>query len=371
MAVTSGSATFAAPFMEASSDRWMRRCLQLARLGASTAAPNPMVGAVLVRGDELLAEGWHRAPGLAHAERACLDAFGDGAVPADATMVVNLEPCAHHGRTPPCAELLVERGVRHVVVAHRDPFPAVNGQGLARLKAADARVTEGVLEQEARWLNRCFITAVERSRPYIILKWARSIDGFLDRHPRDGRGVQRITGPATDILVHRWRSEAQAILVGSRTVVNDDPLLDARLVDGRAPLRVAIDRGQAIPRPSRILDGTLPTLLVAARPRPDAPVDQLIIGDGDDPIDALLAELHRRQVRALLVEGGAELLGHFIRRGLWDEARVITGPVPFGAGTPAPRIGEAPARLAWSDDDRISYHVNAAQQPLPHDAWPW
>lgn len=330
-----------------------------------------MVGAVLVRGDALLAEGWHHAPGLAHAERACLEAFGGSAVPADAAMVVNLEPCAHHGRTPPCADLLLERGIRHVVVAHRDPFPAVNGQGVARLKAAGVQVTEGVLEQEARWLNRGFLTAVQCSRPYIILKWARSIDGFLDRHPRDGRGVQRITGPATDTLVHRWRSEAQAILVGSRTVVNDDPVLDARLVDGRAPLRVAIDRGQAIPRSSRILDGARPTLLVRAAPLPDAPVDQLLIGEGEDPIDALLAELHRRQVRTLLVEGGAELLGHFIRRGLWDEARVITGPAPFGNGTPAPRIGTAAVRTTDIDDDRIAYHVNVAQQPPPEDAWPW
>lgn len=349
----------------------MRRCLELARLGAASAAPNPMVGAVLVRGDALLAEGWHQAPGLAHAERACLEAFGPGAVPDDATMVVNLEPCAHHGRTPPCADLLVERGIRHVVVAHRDPFPAVNGQGLARLRAAGVRVTEGVRGAEARWLNRGFITAVERSRPYILLKWAQSSDGFLDRHPRGERGVQRISGAATGILVHRWRSEAQAILVGSRTVVNDDPVLDARLVDGRPPLRIVIDRAQAIPDASRILDGARPTLLVTSSARAATAAEQLVIGAAADPIDALLVELHRRAVRTLLVEGGAELLGHFIRRGLWDEARVITGPVSFGNGTPAPRIGTAAARTMDIEDDRIAYHVNAAQQPLPEDAWHW
>ena len=162
----------------------MDRCLQLARLGASGAAPNPLVGSVLVQANEVLAEGWHRSAGGPHAEVECLHAFGPGTVPADAVLYVNLEPCTHHGRTPPCADLLIARGVRHVVVAHEDPFPAVAGRGLQKLRAAGITVATGVREAEARWLNRRFLCSVMRNRPYIILKWARSADGFLDRHPR-------------------------------------------------------------------------------------------------------------------------------------------------------------------------------------------
>lgn len=346
---------------------WMSRCLALARLGAASAAPNPMVGAVLVQGDRVLAEGWHQRPGAAHAERDCLNRFGDGPIPQDAVLHVSLEPCAHHGRTPPCADLLISRGIKRVVIAHRDPFPQVNGEGLRRLHDHGIAVEEGVLEGEARWMNRRFLTSVQRQRPYITLKWAQSADGFLD----DSGRTARISSAATDALAHRWRSEEQAILVGSRTVVSDDPRLDVRLVHGASPLRVVLDRAGITSPTARVYDGARPTLLITGQAREGLHADQHVIAAGDDPIVSLLHELHRRMIRSVLVEGGAALLGHFIARGLWDEARIIHGTPRFSAGTRAPSPPAAPARTMELGDDRIALVVNSAHQQAPAPAWPW
>ncbi len=354
-------------------ERWMHRCLELATLGAGRVAPNPMVGAVLVQGDRVLAEGWHQQPGGPHAEVNCLAAW-PGPVPDDAVLYVNLEPCAHHGRTPPCADLVVARGVKRVVVGMQDPFPAVAGQGIARMRAAGIDVEVGVAEEDCRWLNRRFLTSVEKQRPYIVLKWARSRDGFLDQRPRQERQVQRISSPATDVIVHRWRSEEQAIVVGSRTVVNDDPQLTVRHVPGRQPLRVVLDRDGITPDASRVYDQAAPTLLFTAAARPALAVEQYILGLVDDPLDHLLRELHRRNIRSVLVEGGAELLRHFITRGYWDEARIIEGDVLFTGGTPAPDA-PSPARCTvTSGPDRITLHLAGGSftpDQHPSIAWPW
>lgn len=345
----------------------MQRCLRLARLGAGSAAPNPLVGAVLVHGDRILAEGWHKIAGGPHAEVECFSAFGDGPVPEDAILYVNLEPCSHHGRTPPCADLLIERRVKHVVVGQMDPFPQVAGQGIQRLKDAGIAVTLDVLKDECRWTQRRFLTSVEKGRPYIVLKWAHSADGFLDKHPRGERGVQRISSPETDVLVHRWRSEEQAILVGSRTVVNDDPSLTVRHVEGRKPLRIVLDRSGIAPMGSKVFDGTASTLLFTGAPRPALDVEQVVIGD-EDPIDQMLSELHRRSIRSVLIEGGAELLGHFIKRGLWDEARVITGEAVFGAGTPAPELDGSLVHSEVIGMDRIDL---LTPRPTVGASWDW
>ena len=347
---------------------WMQRCLQLARNGADAVAPNPMVGAVLVQGERILAEGWHRAYGGPHAEVECLNAFGEGPVPKDAVMYVSLEPCTHHGRTPPCADLLIERGVEHVVVAHMDPFPEVCGRGIARLREAGIRVDIGLCEAEARWTNRRFLTSVEHQRPYIILKWARSADGLLDRHPRDERDVQRISSPITDVLVHRWRSEEQAILVGSRTIVNDDPQLTTRLVEGRSPLRVVIDRNNTAPAGSKVFNASARTLLFTSSHRTDIEAEQVLLAFSENVLDRLMYELNARKIRSLFVEGGAELLGHFLERGLWDEARVITGVAVFGAGTKAPSLRHIAVRTERSDTDTVQCFTNTEN---PERSWYW
>ena len=342
----------------------MRRCLRLARNGAGQVAPNPMVGAVLVQGERVVAEGWHHTYGGPHAEVECLRAFGDGPVPPDAVMYVNLEPCSHHGKTPPCVDLLITRGVKRLVVGCEDPNPLVKGQGITRAREAGIDVITDVLRDESRWLNRRFIHSIEQQRPYIILKWARSADGYLDDHGR----AARISSAETDVLVHRWRSEEQAIMAGSRTVINDDPSLTVRHVEGKNPMRVVIDRKNMTSSTSKVFDGTAPTLLITSIQRNDVRAEQKVIGPNDDPIDAMLEELQRRTVRSVLVEGGAELLGHFLSRGLWDEVRMISGEALFGGGTQAPALDRDPVRTMMSGPDRIDYFTNGT--PVA-DTWAW
>ncbi len=353
----------------------MQRALQLARLGAGNVAPNPMVGAVLIQGERILAEGWHRRCGGPHAEVECLRAFGDASIPDDAVLYVTLEPCSHHGKTPPCADLVIARGIKTVVIAHEDPFPEVAGRGIAALRSAGIEVSVGMDEAEARWTNRRFLTSVEHKRPYIILKWARSADGFLDRHPRGARGVQRISTAATDVLVHHWRSEEQAILVGSRTVLNDDPALSVRHVEGPQPLRVVLDRAAITPEGSKVYDGSGPTLLFTGEERPKIVAEQVILDVEADPLEQVLAELDRQGIRSVFVEGGAELLGHFLRADSWDEARVIHGTPCFGQGTAAPETTTAALRTFASDADRIALHINPASPAIrgstPPPTWPW
>ncbi len=346
----------------------MRRCLQSARLGEGTVAPNPMVGAVLVQQGRILAEGWHRAYGGPHAEAECLRAFGTGPVPTDAVMYVSLEPCAHHGRTPPCADLLVQRGVKHVVVGCGDPDPRVAGGGIARLRAAGVQVVEDVLREESRWCNRRFITSIEKKRPYVVLKWARSLDGLLDQHPREGRGVQRISSFPTNLAVHRWRATEQAIMVGSRTVVNDDPQLTVRLVAGRQPLRIVLDRKNLAPAASHVFDNSAPTLLFTASPRTDVGVEQNTVPVDAEPLEHVLHVLQQRGIRSILVEGGAQLLGQFLAAGLWDEAREITGTARFIHGTPAPRMQQQPVHTAIIGGDRVDRYL---RQPADYGGWPW
>ncbi len=348
--------------------RWMQRCLQLAANGAGHVAPNPMVGAVLVKAEQILAEGWHRAHGGPHAEVRCLEAFGDGPVPPDAVLYVSLEPCVHTGITPPCSELLIHRKVGTVVIGATDPDPRVAGRGIARLREAGITVITDVLREQSRWMNRRFITALEENRPYIILKWAHSSDGFLDSLPRNERRVQRISSFPTDVSVHRWRSEEQAILVGSRTVVNDNPQLNVRHVAGPSPLRVVLDREGITPQASHLYDGHIPTIVFTTKLRGLRGAEEVIIQSGSHPLRALLTELHARKVRSLLVEGGGELIQHFLAIDLWDEAREITGEAIFLQGTPAPRMPIMPVRTHPSGTDRIHLYTRTS---LPDSAWPW
>ncbi|MEZ4756440.1 MAG: bifunctional diaminohydroxyphosphoribosylaminopyrimidine deaminase/5-amino-6-(5-phosphoribosylamino)uracil reductase RibD [Flavobacteriales bacterium] len=346
-------------------ERWMARCLQLARRGATSAAPNPLVGSVLVQGDRALAEGWHERPGTGHAEVRCLSAFGPGAVPADATLYVNLEPCAHHGRTPPCADLIIARGIRSVVIGHEDPFPAVAGQGIARLRRAGISIHVGVLEAEARWLNRRFLTSIVAGRPYVVLKWARSADGLIDQAGRSVRGGTPISGAASNILVHRWRSEEQAILVGGMTVLHDDPSLTVRHVAGRQPLRVVLDRSGVAPAGSRLFTDGGPTLLFTGQPRPDINVEQLVISQGSNALDGILKVLHERQIRSVLVEGGARTHEAFFAAGLWDEARVIEAPLVLGSGTKAPSPQGVVQSAISVEADRVVTYARSAELRRP------
>ena len=292
---------------------YMQRCLQLARNGQHNAPPNPMVGAVIVCGDRIIGEGYHVRCGEGHAE---VNAFAsvrkdDEPLLSQSTIYVSLEPCAHYGKTPPCAELIVRKGVRRCVVGCIDPFAKVSGRGVEMLREAGIEVTVGVLEKECRELNRRFFTFHEKRRPYIILKWAQSADGFID----NGGKAFAISTPFTRMLVHKLRSECDAILVGKTTYEREQPKLDVRHWSGTSPLRL-------------VLSGSSPTF---EEMNPDKPL-----------LPQLMDCLHRRQVQSLLVEGGAATHRSFIDAGLWDEIRIEVSPSVVGKGT---RAAEVPAGI--------------------------
>lgn len=322
-------------------ETYMRRCLQLAALGAGRVAPNPLVGAVLVHQGRIIGEGYHQQYGQAHAEVNCLASVAPAdrpLIPAS-TMYVSLEPCAHFGKTPPCADRLITERVAAVVVACRDPFAAVNGKGIEKLERAGIPVTMGVLQAEAAWQNRRFFTWHTARRPYVVLKWAQSADGLL------GQTGQRtaISSAASQRLVHRWRSEEAAIMVGTQTALIDNPRLDTRHWSGPAPVRVLVDRHLRVPATHHLLDGSQSTLVLTTAPVPaGSAATYHPLPDGRTDVPALLQALYQHGLQSVLIEGGGQLLQSFIESGLWDEARVITNQaLQLGDGVPAPTPGPA------------------------------
>ena len=294
---------------------FMRRCIQLAQQGRMHAAPNPMVGAVIVHEGRIIGEGFHTCCGKPHAEVNAIHSVrpADRPLLKDSTIYVSLEPCAHYGRTPPCALLIVRTGIPRVVVGCIDPFAKVQGRGIAILREAGVEVTVGVLEAECQALNRRFITAQTLHRPFITLKWARSADGFIDSWRESAEeGAARLSSDYSLMRVHRLRALHQAILVGHRTLELDRPSLTVRHWVGADPLRVVL---------GRVAEGELPAGFQAYA-----------------DIDTMLSDLYRRGVQSLLVEGGQQTLQSFIDRGLWNEAWVELSPVVLGSGVPEPRM---------------------------------
>ncbi|MBR1644219.1 MAG: bifunctional diaminohydroxyphosphoribosylaminopyrimidine deaminase/5-amino-6-(5-phosphoribosylamino)uracil reductase RibD [Bacteroidales bacterium] len=297
-------------------ERYMRRCLQLASNGLGRVRPNPMVGCVVVRDGQIVAEDYHHLYGGFHAERNAILSCRRPDLLRDATLYVNLEPCSHHGLTPPCADLVVQSGVRRVVVCNDDPNPLVSGRGYARLEAAGIEVRRGVLHDEGRFLNRRFFCYMEQQRPYVVLKWAQTADGYMDVARQDGqRHDYWISNRLATRLSHRWRTEEAAIAVGSQTFLNDRPQLTPRLWTGEAPLRVVLDR----------------------RRRTQPKGEGWLVVDSATPQEALQVLVQHR-VQSLLVEGGRAVLDAFIEAGLYDEVRIVTAPVRFGSGLPAPAV---------------------------------
>lgn len=333
---------------------FMARCLQLAQLGAGHVAPNPMVGAVLVHEGRIIGEGYHRHYGQGHAEVNCVASVRpeDRHLISQSTIYVSLEPCAHHGKTPPCADLIVQEGIPECVIGCVDIFAKVAGKGIARLEAAGVRVKTGVLEAECKALNRRFFTFHGLQRPYVVLKWAQSSNGFIAAE--GGRPV-RISHPVTDRLVHKWRSEEAAILVGAKTAQGDNPRLNNRLWSGRQPLRIIIDLNDKVPASHQVYDKSQPTVFVTTKAKPDQ--DHILVDGVQSLLPQLLQELHARSVQSVLVEGGAYTLQHFINDGLWDEARVITGANPLPIGVVAPTLHGAVLEDALTlETDRLFFY---------------
>lgn len=321
--------------------KYMDRCLELALKGLGNTAPNPMVGCILVAEGRIIGQGYHREYGKAHAEVNAIQSVKQRELLASSTLYVNLEPCAHHGKTPPCSDLIVETGIPRVVVGTLDPNELVAGRGISRLRDHGVEVYPGIREKECLELNRRFFTHHTKKRPYIILKWAETKDGFIDRERTPGSNgrINWITGSLERQLVHKWRSEEQAILVGTRTALTDDPELTARDWHGRQPLRLVIDRKGKLPGSAKLLDGSTPTVIFSEKAdRQEENIRQVLISTGTDLVEGILDFLYDNGIQSLIVEGGRKTLEGFIKHNLWDEARVFTGDQQFGGGIRAPRL---------------------------------
>ncbi len=322
------------------SESIMSRCISLARLGAGNVSTNPMVGAVVVHKGKIIGEGYHRKCGGPHAEVNAINSVKDPALLPESEIYVSLEPCAHFGKTPPCADLIIEKKIKKVYVGCLDPFSKVDGKGIQKLRAAGVEVVVGVLEKECQDLNRRFFTSVNLKRPYVILKWAQSIDGYIDK---DYKPV-RISNHQTEILNHKWRSEEDAILVGYNTALRDNPSLTNRLWAGKNPLRVVLDRDGLLPKNLKIFDDSARTVVLDFH--------------GDDMPHNVLSALNEMKVQSLIVEGGASTHRRFIKAGLWDEARIFVADVMLGGGTKAAEIRGG--RLVDTEDvggDRLLRYV--------------
>jgi diaminohydroxyphosphoribosylaminopyrimidine deaminase/5-amino-6-(5-phosphoribosylamino)uracil reductase len=336
---------------------FMQRCLDLAALGLGKVSPNPMVGAVIVHDDKIIGEGYHRQYGQAHAEvNAVNDALSkfDNAAELfkQATIYVSLEPCAHYGKTPPCADLLIKHRFAKVVIGCRDPFDKVDGKGIEKLQAAGIETIVGVLEDECKWLNRRFFTRVQKQRPYVILKWAQTADEFFA--PDDNQQFW-ITGPKSRKLVHQWRSQEDAILVGKNTVAIDNPQLNVRYGDGRSPKRVVIDRRLELKPDLNVFDQSVETLIFNGIKTDVAGKNKYIaLEDFDRYVPQyILYQLYLQDIQSVIIEGGAYTLNAFIDAGVWDEARIFTGEATLTTGIKAPKINGIIAEEIPSGADHL------------------
>ena len=328
--------------MEIEDELYMRRCFALARLGVGHVAPNPLVGAVIVHNNRVIGEGWHQKYGEAHAEVNAVRSVApeDTAYLKEATIYVSLEPCHHYGRTPPCVDLVLRYGFRRVVISCVDPNPLVGGKSVSKLRAAGVEVVVGVCEAEGRALAAHFFCFQEKKRPYILLKWAQSQDGYMGKQ---GEQVW-LTNAVSRRLVHRWRSEYAAVLVGTTTAEVDNPALTNRLWSGSSPLRIILDRDLHFlkqPEKYAFLDGSARTWLVcevAIEGENLTNAELIRIPFDDNLLPNLLEKLYRENINSLIVEGGAKLLGSFITSGLCDEASIFTTSALLGEGVLAPRL---------------------------------
>ena len=336
-------------------EKYMRRALQLARQGAGHTSPNPMVGAVIVGPDgTIIGEGWHRKCGEGHAEVNAVASVSDPSLLKDSTIYVTLEPCSHYGKTPPCAKLLIERGIPRVVVGTLDPFVEVSGRGVAMLREAGVEVVVGVLEQECRMLNRRFLTAHTTGRPWVQLKWAQTADGFIAALPEAGENPLHMSTPVTMRLMHRQRALCDAIVVGANTARIDDPALTTRYWPGKSPLRVVLSRQLSIPDNLRLLHDGMPTIVYNGVKNETIGVVEYVKMDSDDPM-AWLTDLYRRGVTSVMVEGGTRVLQQMIDARTWDEARIETSPRRVGQGITAPVIKGRIEKQYLIDGNQITY----------------
>lgn len=337
---------------------YMQRCIELAQLGIRKVYPNPMVGAVIVHNNKIIGEGYHKLYGNEHAEVNAINSVKNKSLLSESTIYVSLEPCAHQGKTPPCADLLVHHNFKRVVIGCKDIFSEVSGKGIKRLEHNNIPVTLGVLEKECKALNKRFFTFHEKKRPYIILKWAETKDGFIDKKRTNKiREINWITQPETQTLVHKWRSEEHAILVGSNTVLSDNPTLTVRNVSGENPIRIVIDPTLKCKESSKIFNNESKTIVIN-RKKSEEKEHLKHIQTEDFSTQNILTLLYKENIQSILIEGGAQTIQYFIDTNQWDEARVLIGQNTFEDGIKSPQLNIQPSSHLDFFGDRIYYYKN-------------
>lgn len=328
--------------MKNNDQKYMYRCLQLARKGLRHVSPNPMVGAVIVCNGKIIGEGYHRCCGLGHAEVNAIASVKDKSKLSQSTMYVSLEPCSHYGKTPPCADLIVSYGIPRVVIASLDPYPAVSGRGVAKLRKAGITVEIGILEKEALELNKAFMTVQSKKRRYIYLKWAQSKDGFIARKNEAGEVLPTpISNSFTQLLVHKKRAESDAIMIGTNTAVTDNPQLSTRLWAGKNPVRIVFDRSARIPKTNHIFDHTIPTIVfteVIEEEKAENNLSFIPVKFDKELLKNVFSQLAEKDITSVMVEGGSILLQNLIDQGLWDEAFVEVSDSELFSGVKSPHI---------------------------------
>ncbi len=342
----------------------MQRCLKLAQNGLGLVAPNPLVGCVIVHEDKIIGEGYHHQYGGPHAEVVAVNSVKDKNLLRSSTLYVNLEPCSHHGKTPPCSDMIIEHKIPRVIIGCADTNPAVGGKGIKKLEGAGIEVTTGVLEKESLELNKRFFAHHNLNRPYIILKWAQSSDGFIDHIRDEGKeGPATISNSTSHRLVHQWRADEQAILVGTNTAILDNPALTVRLVAGKNPLRTVFDRQNRLTKDLQLMDGSTPTLIFSdaenqTEVKPAANLEYIFVEKEEVIYTKLCETLHKREIQSIIIEGGSMTLNSFIQQNLWDEARVFASPQMLGNGIHAPKIECRPQSQKEVAGDKLYFYRN-------------
>jgi diaminohydroxyphosphoribosylaminopyrimidine deaminase/5-amino-6-(5-phosphoribosylamino)uracil reductase len=349
-------------------ETYMQRCIELARKGAGSVAPNPMVGAVLLYNNEIIGEGWHQRYGEAHAEVNCVGQAvqnGQTGKLQKSTLYVSLEPCAHFGKTPPCSDLIIKHKIPKVVIGCRDPFKEVDGKGIEKLKTAGVEVVVDVLKDECIELNKRFFTFHQQQRPYVILKWAQTNNGVIGSTTAERL---LISNELNNRLVHQWRSEEAAILVGSKTALLDDPQLTNRYWPAeKQPVRLVLDRQLQLPSSLKLFNGEANTVVLNdVKQTNEGTLQYEQLSGNGSVVQQVLQALHQRKLNSVLVEGGAELLQHFINEGLWDEARIITNnELVVEAGVKAPQLqNELQTNKQQLGSDSICWYKNSTPVTL-------
>lgn len=336
-------------------EHYMQRAIELARLGLGTVSPNPLVGCVIVSDEKIIGEGWHQKYGEEHAEVNAIHNVRDQTLLSQSTLYVNLEPCSHFGKTPPCVDLIIAKKIRRVVISNSDPNPLVNGKGIKKLKESGIEVDLNILAREGNELNYRFFTSITKRRPYVILKWAQTADNFIAKKNFDSKWI---SNELSRQLVHKWRTEEDAVLVGTRTAQHDNPLLTVRNWTGRNPKRIVLDRFLRLSDKLNLFDKSQPTFCYNVLRHEEHENLFLIRVDEARFIEQVVHDLHQRNIQSVIVEGGAQTLQLFFDSGYWDETRVFTSQKILGEGIPSPAFQGIVNKNVMIDNDRLTIYRN-------------